>query len=136
MDECRDPAAANHPIAVHPAERPVRVTVRGHTIAESSRAVVVEEADHPPVAYIPREDVRNEVLKASGTRTRCPFKGEARYFHIAIEGHREDDAVWTYERPCPAVAPIAAYLAFDPERVDAIEGIHPAEDQSAWRSRD
>ncbi len=125
MDDCRDPVAANHPVTVHPAERPVRVIVGGHVIAETSRAMIVEEADHAPVAYIPREDVRNEVLKASDTRTLCPFKGEARYYHIAVEGRVEEDAVLSYERPCPVVAPIAAYLAFNPDSVDRIEGVEP-----------
>lgn len=125
IPECRDPQAADHPIAVRPAERSIRVIFNGHVIAESSRALIVDEAHHEPVAYLPREDVRNEVLKASDTRTRCPFKGESRYYHIAVEGKLADDAAWTIERPCPVIATVAAYLAFYPDKVDRIEGVEP-----------
>lgn len=126
IPDCRDPDASGHPISLRPADRPVRITFAGHVIADSSRVLILDEADHPPVAYFPREDVRNEVLKATETRTRCPFKGEARYYDIAVEGKVSEDAVWTYEDPCPAVAPVAAYLAFYPDKVDSIDGVEPA----------
>lgn len=119
---CRDPREADHPITITPAPDTIRVTFAGHTIAETHRALILREDGHPPIAYLPREDVHTEVLKATATRTRCPFKGEASYYDIAVEGKVADDAVWTYDTPCPAVAPVAAFLAFYDDQV-TIEGV-------------
>ena len=60
-------------------------------------------------------------LVRSGTKTYCPCKGEASYFSIPIGGERSVDAIWTYEAPFDAVAEIENYLAFYPDRIDAIE---------------
>lgn len=122
---CRDPEQANHPITITPAPAAVRVVAAGHVIADSGRALILREMGYPPVAYMPREDVRMEVLKAADTRTHCPFKGDASYYHVAVEGQVADDAVWTYETPCPAVALIAGFLAFYDDKV-TVEGV-PAE---------
>lgn len=60
-------------------------------------------------------------LTRSGTRTFYPYKGEASYFSIPAGGEHSNDAIWTYEAPFDAVAEIENYLAFYPDRVDAIE---------------
>jgi len=121
---CRDPQEADHPITVEPASDPIRITFAGRVIAETDRAMILREEGHPPVAYLPREDVHNEVMRASETRTRCPFKGQASYYAIAVEGKVADDAAWIYPTPCPAVAPIAAFVAFYADRV-TVEGLPP-----------
>ena len=53
----------------------------------------------------------------------CPFKGDASYFSIVSGGTTADNAAWSYEKPLPAMAEIAGYLAFYPNRVDKIEEI-------------
>jgi uncharacterized protein (DUF427 family) len=112
---------ASHPIAIAPAAHRVRVTHAGRVIADSRRALTLTEASYPPVHYIPREDVDMSALSRSEHATHCPYKGDAAYYSIAIDGRSSPDAVWTYEAPFPAVRDIAGYLAFYPQRVDLIE---------------
>lgn len=113
--------APDHPIAVQPEPRRVRVVAGGQILAETTRALRLKEASYPAVLYIPREDARMDFLRASDHRTHCPYKGDASYFSICLATGLEPDAVWSYEKPLPAVAEIAGHLAFYPSRVDRIE---------------
>jgi uncharacterized protein (DUF427 family) len=111
----------DHPITIVPAQKRVRVTFAGCVIADSARALLFSEAGYAPVYYIPRADARMAALIASEHRTYCPYKGEAGYFSIAAGGKRSENAVWTYERPYPAMTAIKEHLAFYPSRVEKIE---------------
>lgn len=111
----------DHPIAISPAEGTVRVTVAGRIVAESKRALRLEEKGYPPVYYLPRSDADMSVLVRTAHYTHCPYKGDAAYYSIPIGGSKSEYAVWTYEEPYEAVASIKEYLAFYPSRVDAIE---------------
>lgn len=112
---------ADHPITIERNPRLVIVTLNGKAIAETRAALTLREAHYPAVQYIPRQDVDLTALARSGARTYCPYKGEASYFSIPAGGEHAVDAIWTYETPYDAVAEIKNYLAFYPDRVDAIE---------------
>jgi uncharacterized protein (DUF427 family) len=112
---------ASHPITVMPAAHRVRVTHGGRVIADTRRALALKEASYPVVHYIPREDVDMSALSRTDHATHCPYKGDAAYYSIAIEGRVSANAIWTYESPFIAVHEIAGHLAFYPQRVDAIE---------------
>lgn len=105
------------------APHPKRVVVRfaGRAVADTTRALSLKEGSYPPVLYIPRADADMALLMPSTHTTRCPFKGQASYLTIAVDGRRAENAVWSYEAPLPAVAAIAGHLAFYPNRVDAVE---------------
>ena len=111
---------ASHPITI--ARNPARVvvTVAGHVVADTRSALTLREASYPPVNYIPRRDIDMALLARSAQATYCPFKGDCAYYSIPCGGERSRDAVWTYEAPYDAVAPIRDHLAFYPERVDSI----------------
>ncbi len=113
----------DHPITVEPFNG--RVIVRaggGDVVANTTDALVLKEASYPPVYYIPRGDVSRARLEVSQTVTWCPYKGEAAHMnHIDDDGTRTEDAVWSYVSPHAAVAAIADYLAFYPDKVEAIE---------------
>jgi uncharacterized protein (DUF427 family) len=111
----------DHPIRISPAEGKVRVAVAGQTVAESTRALRLEEKGYPPVYYLPRNDADMSQLVRTTHYSYCPYKGDCSYYSIPIGGSRSENAVWTYERPHEAVADISEYLAFYPTRVDAIE---------------
>lgn len=111
----------DHPISIERNPNRVRVRFAGQIIADTQRALTLAEAGYRPVFYIPREDVEMTALEASSHRSYCPYKGDASYFTISADGRRAENAVWTYETPFPAVSPIAGYLAFYANRVDAIE---------------
>jgi uncharacterized protein (DUF427 family) len=113
----------DHPITISPAEGKIRVMVAGTIVAESTRALRLEEKGYPPVYYLPRSDADMPLLVRTTRYTYCPYKGDCTYYSIPIGGSRSENAVWTYERPHEAVANISQYLAFYPSRVDAIEVI-------------
>lgn len=109
-------------ITVTPHAGTVRVRFAGETIAETSKALALDEPGYPRVLYIPRADVRFDRLERSKHVTQCPYKGEASYFHIVAGGKRAENAVWSYELPFANVAAIRGHVAFYPDRVDAIDG--------------
>lgn len=111
----------DHPISLEPVAGRVIVRVSGRTIADTRSAIALREMDYPAVWYVPRTDVDMSLLERTTHATYCPYKGEASYYGIPGGGARSQNAVWTYENPYSAVADIKDYLAFYPDRVDAIE---------------
>ncbi|HZQ13941.1 MAG TPA: DUF427 domain-containing protein [Pseudolabrys sp.] len=111
----------DHPITIARNGKRVRVSFAGKVIADTSRALVLQEADYPAVNYIPRQDVDMSLLERTAHASHCPYKGDASYFTIAVDGRAADNAVWSYEEPYPAMAAIKGHLAFYPNRVDKIE---------------
>jgi uncharacterized protein (DUF427 family) len=110
----------DHPITITSAGEHITVTVGGRCIADTREALTLNEAAYPPVHYVPRKDVDLTQLQRSYHQTYCPYKGECAYYSIPAGGERSVNAVWTYEAPYPAVSQIREYLAFYPDRVDAI----------------
>jgi len=111
----------DHPIAIEPNPNRVVISVAGHVIADTRKALTLKEASYPAVQYIPRQDVAMELLERTDQLTYCPYKGDCAYFSIPAGGARSANAVWSYETPYPAADAIKEYLAFYPSRVDAIE---------------
>jgi uncharacterized protein (DUF427 family) len=119
-----------HPITIEPNPARVVVTVAGHTVADSERALTLREAEYAPVQYIPLEDVDQTLLEQSEHTSYCPFKGDASYYSVPAGGERSRDAVWTYREPHPAMSAIAGHVAFYPDRVGEI-GERPRESSPA-----
>jgi uncharacterized protein (DUF427 family) len=111
----------DHPITIEPNASHVVVTLGGKTVADTRSALTLREAAYPAVLYIPRKDVDMTLLERTDHSSYCPYKGDAGYFSIPSGGERSVNAVWTYENPYDAVAPIKDHVAFYPDRVDAIE---------------
>ncbi len=110
----------DHPITVTPNPNRVVVTVAGKVVADTTRALTLQEASYPAVQYIPRADVDMALLQRTDHASYCPYKGDASYFSIPAGGDRSVNAVWTYEHPYPAVAEIQEHVALYPDRVDSI----------------
>jgi uncharacterized protein (DUF427 family) len=111
----------DHPITIEANSRRVRITWNGQVVADSKRALTLREAAYAPVQYIPRADVKMALLKRSDHGTHCPYKGDASYYSIELEGRRSENAVWSYQEPYEAMAAIKGYVAFYPNRVSSIE---------------
>jgi len=111
----------DHPIAITPSRDRVRVMLGGRAVADTRRALVLQEAAYKPVFYIPREDADMALLERTAHGTHCPYKGDASYYSIRVGGRVAENAIWSYEQPYPAMREIAGHLAFYPDRVDAIE---------------
>ncbi|MER6172003.1 DUF427 domain-containing protein [Streptosporangium sp. NPDC001681] len=110
----------DHPITIEANPARVIVSVGGRVVADSRRALTLREASYPPVQYIPIADVDRSLLERTGTTTHCPYKGDASYYTVTVDGKRSVDAIWFYESPNPAVAEIKDHVAFYPDRVDSI----------------
>jgi uncharacterized protein (DUF427 family) len=102
------------------SSRHVEVVVGGKTIADSKRPHLVIETGHLIRYYLPREDVRMDLLKTSATMSRCPYKGIASYWSADINGKIFEDMVWSYESPAPECPKIKDLMCFFNERVDSI----------------
>jgi uncharacterized protein (DUF427 family) len=111
----------DHPIAILQNPKRVVVTFAGREIANTTRALTMQESTYPPVHYIPREDVDMALLKRTAHGSECPYKGHANYYTVSVDGRAAENAVWTYEAPFDSMAPIKNRLAFYPSRIDGIE---------------
>ena len=79
----------------------------GVVIAESDKPIVVEGN-----LYFPQESVKRQYFRESATHSTCPWKGEASYYDVAVEGKVNKDAAWYYPEPKPAAKHIKDHLAF------------------------
>jgi uncharacterized protein (DUF427 family) len=119
----RSPAYEKHPdhkIVLEPSPVPVRVEFGGETVARSSRALRCLEGSYPPVVYIPRDDVRTDLIEKTDHSTYCPFKGHASYYTIRVGDRVSENAIWSYEDPYDQVAELKDCAAFYLDRVDAL----------------
>ena len=113
-------AVGAHRIATRPSDHRIEVRCGGELLAASDRAVELRETAARVRYYLPREDVRTDLLTPSTTTTHCPFKGDATYF--SAPGC--PDAFWVYEAPAePDALPISGLLAPSPGRVEV--HVHP-----------
>ncbi len=108
------------PPRVERSPKLVRVVLGGGAIAESERTHRVLETSHPPVYYVPLEDIADEAIEPSGGRTTfCEFKGNASYVDaIGADGTRVGRAGWFYPDPSPGYDVIRGAVAFYPALMD------------------
>jgi uncharacterized protein (DUF427 family) len=111
----------DHPITVAFNPKRVQVNYNGHVIADTRRALVLRESTYPAVQYIPREDVDMDYMTRTEHHTHCPYKGEASYYTVLMDGRFAENAIWSYEDPYPAMAEIKDHLAFYPNKVEIRE---------------
>jgi acyl-CoA thioesterase-2 len=111
------PRYPNYRIDISPFPNPVRVRLGDLVLAETKRAILVEETDHKPVLYVPEEDVFDELFGPTDHHTVCPFKGQASYRSLVGDGVLEDNVLWYYPEPFDEVAGIAGHVAFYDNRV-------------------
>jgi uncharacterized protein (DUF427 family) len=121
----RDPF---HRVDIRHSSRHVRVERDGQVLAESSRPVLVFETSLPMRSYLPRDDVRLDLLAPSSTRTACAYKGVASY--LARGG---TDLAWSYEVPLPDAGELAGLVCFFDERVDVtVDGVKRPRAVTPW----
>lgn len=110
----------DHTITLEPLAGLVRVETFGQAIVETAQAILLRENRYSPVVYVPRGDVRFDLLKANADMTYCPFKGHASYWDIRVDDDCTSAAVWGYDSPYDDVAQLVDYVAFYPDRVEKI----------------
>ena len=87
-----------------------------NVVLADSDATVVVEGNH----YFPPHSLNPAYLKESDTHTTCPWKGEASYYHIEVDGEMKKDAAWTYPEPKEKAQHIKDYVAFG-EGIEVVE---------------
>ncbi|MDP8950130.1 MAG: DUF427 domain-containing protein [Actinomycetota bacterium] len=107
------------PPRLEDSDKRVKVVFGGVTLAYTARAKRVLETSHPPVYYIPPEDIRTEHLTLAGGTSFCEWKGAARYYDVSTEERTERRAAWFYPDPVPAYRDLENYVAFYPSLMDA-----------------
>ena len=95
-------------ITLHPHSRRVHVVIEDTLLADSTRAIEMRERSYPPRQYIPRDDVRMDLLTRSETVTHCPFKGDASYCSFG----EHNDVVWSYAEPVEGIEEIEGSVVF------------------------
>ncbi len=113
----RDPF---HRVDVLHSSRHVRVIVAGETVAETRRPRLLFETGLPTRYYIPKQDVRMDLLIPSETKTSCPYKGTASYWSVKLGDIIVKDIGWSYPFPIPECPKIENLISFFNERADAI----------------
>jgi len=107
------------PPRLEESPRRIRVVFNGVTIADTTRAWRVLETSHPPVYYIPPEDIRMDYFTLTSRSTYCEFKGAARYYTIAVGDRTAENVAWSYPNPSPGYESLRDYIALYPGRMDA-----------------
>ena len=115
------PPGLDHPITIEAARTRWRARFGGHVIADSNDALILTEASYKPVVYFPRTDVAMEYMSRTDHATHCPYKGEAAYYTVLMDGRFAENAVWTYDEPYSAMEAIAGRLAFYPDKVEVYD---------------
>jgi len=119
----------DEPVYVHPRDpykridilassQHVHVVVDGVTVADSRQPRILFETGLPPRYYLPPPDVRMDLLVPTDSVTRCPYKGDAAWWSLQVDGRGYDDLAWMYRAPTPESQKIAGLVAFYNERVD------------------
>lgn len=105
-----------HTVTITPSDAHVEVRVGGQLLAATDRALALDETGLPRRYYLPKVDVRMDLLRPTDFHTTCPFKGEASYWSLDVDGRTYDGIVWAYETPLESVPELAGHVSFYPDR--------------------
>jgi uncharacterized protein (DUF427 family) len=123
-----------HRVDVMQSSRLVQVIHGGEVIAESSQPRLLFETGLPTRFYLPKLDVRMDLLTPSDSLSVCPYKGQARYYNINVPLSPLPDGVWYYPAPIPECPKIQNYLCFYNEKVDQllVDGVVQPKPVTRW----
>jgi uncharacterized protein (DUF427 family) len=113
-----EPPPPGTALYLEPTPKRIRVVIGGETIADSRRAMLLQESGLQPVYYFPPEDVRSDLLEPTDKHTHCPKKGEASYYTIRVGDRVVENGAWYYPEPLDAAPPITNLIAFYWGKVD------------------
>ena len=111
----RDPY---HRVDVMNSSRHIKVVIDGQVVAETKQPRLLFETGLRTRYYIPKVDVRMDLLESTPTSTACPYKGNAVYWAPRMGDKTFADIVWSYPFPTLESAKIQNMLAFYNEKVD------------------
>jgi uncharacterized protein (DUF427 family) len=100
------------PPRTEPTARHIQVVFAGEVIADTRSAMRVLETSHPPTYYIPRNDIRMDLLTVCQRSSWCEFKGRAQYLTVTVDSNVAEAAAWWYPQPSPGFESLAGHIAF------------------------
>ena len=106
------------PPRLEKTDRRIEIVFNGQHIVDTRRAVRVLETSHPPVFYVPPEDIAQGVLSPAAGGSFCEWKGSAAYWTVTVGDRAAESVAWSYPDPTPGFRPLANFLAFYPGRMD------------------
>ncbi|MEB3336219.1 MAG: DUF427 domain-containing protein [Leptolyngbyaceae bacterium] len=130
------------PPRLEDCSKPIQVVFNQIVIADTHHAKRVLETSHPPVYYIPPEDIKQEYLQRMPRTSWCEWKGQAGYYTIAVGDRQALNAAWFYPNPTDAFLPIKDHVAFYAHLMDAcyVDGEQvqpqPGDFYGGWITRD
>lgn len=107
------------PPRLEPTSKHIQIMVQEVIIADTCRAQRVLETSHPPVYYIPPEDIQQDYLIQMPQTTYCEWKGRGAYYSVVVGDRQLINVAWYYPEPTPAFAAIQNYVAFYAAPMDA-----------------
>jgi len=115
------------------SRRRVVVSVDGQVLADSAGPTLLFETSLPTRFYLPREDVRMDLLEPTETHTICAYKGIASYWSAPGLGGAGRDVAWSYEEPLHDAVPVRGMVCFFTERVDlSVDGVQRSRPVTPW----
>ena len=112
------PPEPGRALYLEPTPKRIRAIVAGETIADSRRALLLQESGLQPTYYFPPDDVRTDLLEGTDKHTHCPKKGDASYYSIRIGDRVVENAAWYYPAPLDGAPPLRDLIAFYWDRID------------------
>jgi uncharacterized protein (DUF427 family) len=107
------------PPRLEDSSKHIQVIFNGQVIADTRQAKRVLETSHPPVYYIPPEDIQQQYLTRTQRSSFCEWKGQAAYYTVTVGDRSVPDAAWFYPNPTLSFAGIKEYVAFYPSKMEA-----------------
>ncbi|KAM0255506.1 hypothetical protein ACHAQJ_005651 [Trichoderma viride] len=107
-------------IDILPSTRPIEVRIGGKTVATTTFAMHLHETSLPVRYYIPLTSIDPSILRRSATITSCPYKGDAEYYNVVVDGKEYKDIVWYYNHPIHESLAIAGLVSFYNEKVEIL----------------
>lgn len=105
-------------IDILPSGRRVRIEIDGVTVADTTNASFLFETGLPTRYYMPKTDVRMDLMTPTDLETACPYKGVARYWNAEVDGGVHENILWGYDSPLAESQKVTGLVSFYNEKVD------------------
>jgi len=126
------------PVAM-PEWRLVQVYADRRLVADTEEAVRVLETGHPPLVFLPPDDIEWEWLQDSGVAAESIWLGQGTWYDLVIDGERIERVAWSYQRVYPEYADLQGWVAFHPARLHCVldgESVYPQQGElGGWITR-
>jgi uncharacterized protein (DUF427 family) len=130
------------PPRIEDTSKQIRVIFNNVCVAQSICAKRVLETSHPPVYYIPPQDVAHEYLRQTERTSFCEWKGQATYYTVEVDERFAENAAWCYRHPSPDFEAVKNHVAFYPSKMDAcyvgdeMVSAQPGDFYGGWITKD